>query len=185
MKMTGQPLHFAAAKGWRAWLERHHATEGDAWLMIHKTHSGTRSVTVDQAVEEALCFGWIDSSMQPIHEERYALRFTPEEGEQLVQAQQGTRCEVDRGRADDRSRPRHDRGGEAEREMGERLKSPKVRAPARETFSRRGAMRASADAGRQWPRSSAPGRQHPGAGHRRHGEVARIDRSQLIGNDGE
>jgi uncharacterized protein YdeI (YjbR/CyaY-like superfamily) len=77
MKMTGQPLHFTTAGEWRAWLERHHATESDAWLMIYKKHSETSSVTVDQAVEEALCFGWIDSSMQPVDEERYALRFTP------------------------------------------------------------------------------------------------------------
>lgn len=77
MKPTGRPLRFATAEGWRAWLERHHATDGDVWLMIYKKNSGTSSVTVDQAVEEALCFGWIDSSMQPIDEERYALRFTP------------------------------------------------------------------------------------------------------------
>jgi uncharacterized protein YdeI (YjbR/CyaY-like superfamily) len=77
MKMTGKPQHFATAEGWRAWLERHHATDGDVWVMIYKKRSGTPSVTVDQAVEEALCFGWIDSSMQPIDEERYALRFTP------------------------------------------------------------------------------------------------------------
>jgi uncharacterized protein YdeI (YjbR/CyaY-like superfamily) len=77
MKPTGQPIHFATAAEWRAWLERHHPTEADVWLLIYKKHSGTPSVTVDQAVEEALCFGWIDSSMQPIDEERYALRFTP------------------------------------------------------------------------------------------------------------
>jgi uncharacterized protein YdeI (YjbR/CyaY-like superfamily) len=77
MKMTGKPLHFTTAEEWRALLEKHHATHGDVWLMIYKKRSGTPSVTVDQAVEEALCFGWIDSSMQPIDEERYALRFTP------------------------------------------------------------------------------------------------------------
>jgi uncharacterized protein YdeI (YjbR/CyaY-like superfamily) len=77
MKMTGEPLHFSSADGWRTWLERNHTTQGDAWLLIYKRSSGTRSVTLDQAVEEALCFGWIDSSMQPIDGERYALRFTP------------------------------------------------------------------------------------------------------------
>ena len=77
MKMTGEPLHFATAEEWRGWLEQHHAAQGDAWLTIYKKHSGTPAVTLQRAVEEALCFGWIDSSMQPIDGERYALRFTP------------------------------------------------------------------------------------------------------------
>jgi uncharacterized protein YdeI (YjbR/CyaY-like superfamily) len=77
VKMTGEPIHFVTPADWRSWLEGNHATEDDVWLMISKRHSETVSVTVDQAVEEALCFGWIDSSMQPIDEDRYALRFTP------------------------------------------------------------------------------------------------------------
>lgn len=77
MKMTGEPLHFTTAEEWRSWLARNHAAQGEAWLMIYKKDSGTPSVTVQQTVEEALCFGWIDSSMQPIDAERYALRFTP------------------------------------------------------------------------------------------------------------
>lgn len=76
MRMTGQPFHFTTTE-WRTWLERNHTTEDEVWLMIHKKHTGTPSVTVRQTVEEALCFGWIDSSMQPIDEQRYALRFTP------------------------------------------------------------------------------------------------------------
>lgn len=77
MKRTGPPLHFTIAAEWRAWLEENHATEGGVWLTISKKHAGTPSVTLSQTVEEALCFGWIDSSMQPIDDERYALRFTP------------------------------------------------------------------------------------------------------------
>lgn len=70
-------MRFATGEEWRAWLEGNHATKDEAWLTIHKKHSNTPSVTLTQTVEEALCFGWIDSSMQPIDEERYALRFTP------------------------------------------------------------------------------------------------------------
>jgi uncharacterized protein YdeI (YjbR/CyaY-like superfamily) len=77
MKVTGQPIHFATADEWRAWLERNHAAKEDAWLMIYKKHSETSSVTLQVAMQEAICFGWIDSSMQPIDGERYALRFTP------------------------------------------------------------------------------------------------------------
>ena len=51
--------------------------EEDVWLMIYKKHAGTPSVTLQEAMQEAICFGWIDSSMQPIDEERYSLRFTP------------------------------------------------------------------------------------------------------------
>lgn len=77
MKVTAEPLHFATAEKWRAWLERNHGTEEDVWLMISKKHSETRSVTLQEAMQEAICFGWIDSSLQPIDGERYALRFTP------------------------------------------------------------------------------------------------------------
>jgi uncharacterized protein YdeI (YjbR/CyaY-like superfamily) len=77
MKMTGEPLHFATADDWRRWLERHHATDDDVWLLISKKHAETTSLSLHQAMQEAICFGWIDSSMQPIDDERYALRFTP------------------------------------------------------------------------------------------------------------
>ena len=77
MKMTGKPIHFATAEEWRAWLEGNHSSTEDVWLMIYKKHAETPSVTLQDAMQEAICFGWIDSSMQPIDEERYALRFTP------------------------------------------------------------------------------------------------------------
>jgi uncharacterized protein YdeI (YjbR/CyaY-like superfamily) len=77
MRMTGQPLHFTTAKEWRTWLEANHADRDEVWLMIYKKHTATPSVTLQQAVEEALCFGWIDSSMRPIDKDRYALRYTP------------------------------------------------------------------------------------------------------------
>jgi uncharacterized protein YdeI (YjbR/CyaY-like superfamily) len=77
MKMTGRPLHFTTVDEWRTWLKANHATQDEVWLMIYKRHAETPSVTLTETVEEALCFGWIDSQMQPIDEERYALRFTP------------------------------------------------------------------------------------------------------------
>jgi uncharacterized protein YdeI (YjbR/CyaY-like superfamily) len=77
MKMTGQPIHFATAQEWRAWLKANHATAEDVWLTIYKKHAGTPSVALQEAMQEAICFGWIDSQMQPIDAEQYALRFTP------------------------------------------------------------------------------------------------------------
>jgi uncharacterized protein YdeI (YjbR/CyaY-like superfamily) len=77
MEIIGEPLRFDSVDEWRAWLERHHASEEGAWLTISKKGATTPSVSLVPATEEALCFGWIDSAMQPIDGERYALRFTP------------------------------------------------------------------------------------------------------------
>lgn len=77
MKITGDLLAFATVEEWRAWLEEHHADEDGAWLTISKKGATTSSVALVPATEEALCFGWVDSAMQPIDDERYALRYTP------------------------------------------------------------------------------------------------------------
>ncbi len=70
---------FSAAnrKEWRAWLEKNHATESEIWLLWHKRHTGNSGITYDEAVEEALCFGWIDSIIQKIDEDCYVRKFTP------------------------------------------------------------------------------------------------------------
>jgi uncharacterized protein YdeI (YjbR/CyaY-like superfamily) len=62
---------------WRAWLEAHHASTAEIWLVFLKKHVGEPCVTLDEAVEEALCFGWIDSHLRRIDERSHALRFTP------------------------------------------------------------------------------------------------------------
>ena len=62
---------------WRAWLEKHHADTSEVWLIFHKQHTGTRSVEYLDALDEALCYGWIDSLVRRIDEDRYARKFTP------------------------------------------------------------------------------------------------------------
>ncbi|HEX9039044.1 MAG TPA: YdeI/OmpD-associated family protein [Ktedonobacterales bacterium] len=62
---------------WRAWLAQNHATAPGAWLNFYKKSSGKTSVTLIEAIEEALCFGWVDSKMRRIDSERYVLMFTP------------------------------------------------------------------------------------------------------------
>ena len=62
---------------WRKWLERHHAAKAELWLAYYKAHTGKPSVTYVEAVEEALCFGWIDGQVQRIDEESWVQRFTP------------------------------------------------------------------------------------------------------------
>src|SRR4030042_2816610 len=53
------------AAQWRAWLAKHHDSEAEAWLIFQKRHTGRPTVAYEDAVDEALCFGWIDSANQP------------------------------------------------------------------------------------------------------------------------
>lgn len=62
---------------WRAWLEKHHATSPGVWLTFYKAHTGVKSVPYDDSVREALCFGWVDSLVKRLDDERYLLKFTP------------------------------------------------------------------------------------------------------------
>jgi uncharacterized protein YdeI (YjbR/CyaY-like superfamily) len=77
MKITGQPLYVTSAEEWRAWLQANHAVEKEVWLTFYKKHTGIPSLTFEEAAEEALCFGWIDSVMKRIDDEKYVLRHTP------------------------------------------------------------------------------------------------------------
>jgi uncharacterized protein YdeI (YjbR/CyaY-like superfamily) len=62
---------------WRKWLQKHHTTSPGIWLVFFKKISGKPTVSYIDAVEEALCFGWIDTTMNPIDEESYMQLFTP------------------------------------------------------------------------------------------------------------
>ena len=69
---------FAADRAaWREWLAAHHAERTQVWLLVHKKHVGEPSVSYDEAVEEALCWGWIDGLTNRWDERSYAVRFTP------------------------------------------------------------------------------------------------------------
>jgi uncharacterized protein YdeI (YjbR/CyaY-like superfamily) len=70
-------LDIRTRKAWRSWLERHHDSVEAVWLVFHKRHTGTPAVAYDDAVHEALCFGWIDSLVKRLDEDRYARKFTP------------------------------------------------------------------------------------------------------------
>jgi uncharacterized protein YdeI (YjbR/CyaY-like superfamily) len=71
------PLFFATPAEFRAWLEAHHATETEVLVGFHKRGTGRPSITWDESVEEALCFGWIDGVRRSLGEESYSIRFTP------------------------------------------------------------------------------------------------------------
>jgi uncharacterized protein YdeI (YjbR/CyaY-like superfamily) len=77
MKEPNQYLTFDSREAWRAWLEAHHDNEQEAWLIHYKKKAAKRSLAYEEAVEEALCFGWIDGLLRSIDSERYALRYSP------------------------------------------------------------------------------------------------------------
>ena len=64
-------------EAWRAWLAAHHATSAGVWLIYHRKGTGVSGVSYAEAVEEALCFGWIDSTAGRVDDERGTLYFAP------------------------------------------------------------------------------------------------------------
>jgi uncharacterized protein YdeI (YjbR/CyaY-like superfamily) len=66
----------ASPQHWREWLQAHHAEKQSVWLIYHKKKSASPSLTWSQAVDEALCFGWIDSRAQLLDDERYQQFFS-------------------------------------------------------------------------------------------------------------
>lgn len=62
---------------WREWLETYHLTSSGIWLIYYKVKSGKPSIQYSEAVKEALCFGWIDSKVKSLDQERYQQIFTP------------------------------------------------------------------------------------------------------------
>ena len=70
-------LFFKNRDKWRSWLEKNHRTFDEVWLIHYKKTSGKKNLNHFDAVEEALCFGWIDSKLKKIDEDRYILRYSP------------------------------------------------------------------------------------------------------------
>jgi len=70
-------LYVKTAAEWRNWLARHHDTETELWLIFYKKSTGQPSLDYESAVEEALCFGWIDSIIKKLDEASFARKFTP------------------------------------------------------------------------------------------------------------
>lgn len=73
----GETVLPESAEEWRSWLADHHADRRDIWLLLYKKGSGKTGVSYEEAVEEALCFGWIDGLTRTVNGEKYAVRFTP------------------------------------------------------------------------------------------------------------
>jgi len=74
---TENTLYVSERKDWRAWLAKHHKTDKQIWLVYYRKETGKPRISYNDAVEEALCFGWIDSTVHKLDDERFAQRFSP------------------------------------------------------------------------------------------------------------
>jgi uncharacterized protein YdeI (YjbR/CyaY-like superfamily) len=72
-----KPKYFKTRADWRKWLEQNHEKETEVVVGFYKKETGKPSITWQESVEEALCFGWIDGIRQKVDEESYSNRFTP------------------------------------------------------------------------------------------------------------
>lgn len=73
----GKTLYFVNRTDWRSWLAKNHTKEKEIWLIYYRKSSGKPRIPYNDAVEEALCYGWIDSTLKRIDEEKFAQRFYP------------------------------------------------------------------------------------------------------------
>ncbi len=71
------PIHFKSRAAFERWLDEHHAGATEVWVQIAKKASGIPSVSYEEAVEVALCYGWIDGQMRSLDKDFYVQRFTP------------------------------------------------------------------------------------------------------------
>ncbi len=77
MEIPSNSLKFTHRGQWRSWLEVNHASKPEAWVILYKKKYQDQGLNLNEAVEEALCFGWIDGLMRSLDEKRFALRFSP------------------------------------------------------------------------------------------------------------
>ena len=73
----GKTLYITDRKQWRSWLAKNHNKEKEIWLIYYRKSSGKKRIPYNDAVEEALCYGWIDSIQKRIDNEKFAQRFSP------------------------------------------------------------------------------------------------------------
>ena len=72
-----ESLELDTPEEFRLWLQKNARTKIEIWLIFHKKSSGNQTLTIAQAVEEVLCFGWIQSRLKPLDPQSFAVRFSP------------------------------------------------------------------------------------------------------------
>jgi uncharacterized protein YdeI (YjbR/CyaY-like superfamily) len=88
-----ETVQFEDRADWRVWLERNHETAPAVWLVTWKKPTGKPRVDYDAAVEEGLCFGWVDSKSRSVDDERTSLYFTPRKAKSAWSASNVARVE--------------------------------------------------------------------------------------------
>ena len=73
----GDPVYFGSAEEFHAWLQENHDSAADVWVAIYKKGSAKTGITLAEAQDQALRFGWVDSLARKVDEDAYKLRFTP------------------------------------------------------------------------------------------------------------
>lgn len=98
--MSQEPTFFKDRSAWRRWLQDNHDKSSEIWILAFKRHTGTRCVTYEEALEEAICHGWIDSRLRRIDDERHAWRFAPRKTNSIWSMSNRSRAErlIEEGR---------------------------------------------------------------------------------------
>jgi len=102
MQIT-QTLHVTTREEWRKWLEENHDQADEIWLIYHNKKSGKPRIAYEEAVEEALCFGWIDSIIKSIDEFTAAQRYTPRRKKSILS--ETNKCRVQKLLAEGKMKP--------------------------------------------------------------------------------
>jgi len=69
-------LYVTDRKEWRDWLTKHYKSESEVWLVYYRKHSGKPRISYNDAVEEALCFGWIDGQAKSLNDDKFLIHFS-------------------------------------------------------------------------------------------------------------
>ena len=105
---------------WRKWLKQNHRKVDEVWLVFYKKGAGEQSLDYDSALDEALCFGWIDSIIKKIDDTKYARKFTPRnEVSKWSEIKQKAGRAFDQRWSDDRGRACRSQGGQGQWLLGQ------------------------------------------------------------------
>lgn len=100
MTMPAKPLQMVDRAAWREWLQENHAVAKEAWLIITKKHAARPGVNYEEALEEALCCGWIDGLTRSVDDETFTIRFSPRKARSIWSESNKRRVErlIEQGR---------------------------------------------------------------------------------------
>ena len=98
-KQKNDMLHIFTREEWRNWLRKNHNKRKKVWLIYYKKHTGKPRIPYEDAVEEALCYGWIDGKVKRIDDEKYMQLFTPRKAKSIWSKHNKNRAEnlIERG----------------------------------------------------------------------------------------